>query len=85
MLGKEMVSSGWDRKVHESEENEIDGILDFARSIGGEMYDDMAIEDMQHLLVEQEFGKANVVEIASQPQVNEISYSSDEDNEVNNF
>ena len=45
----------------------------------------MAIEDVPDLLVEQEVGKADLLEMASEPQVNEIDSSSDEDNEVNNL
>ena len=43
----------------------------------------MAIEDIQDLLVEQEIGEADLVEMASEPQINEIDSSSDEYNEVN--
>ena len=65
--------------MHESGENEL------ARSIRGEGFVNIAITDVQDLLVEQKVGKVGLIEIASGPQVNEIDSSSDEDNEVNNL
>lgn len=69
--------------AHESGEKEIGAILECARLVGGEGFVDMAIEDIQDLLVEQEIGEADLVEMASEPQINEIDSSSDEYNEVN--
>ena len=64
--------------VHESKENEIGGILELVTSNMN-----MAI-DLYDLLAGQGVGKADLVEIASEPQVNEID-SSSEDSEVNNL
>ena len=49
--------------MHESQENEIGDILELARSIEKEGFVDMATEDVQDLLVEQEVGKADLIEI----------------------
>ena len=59
-------------------------ILELARSIG-EGFVDMGIGDVQNVFVGQAVGEAGLVEIASQPQLNEIDSNSDEENYVNNF
>ena len=45
----------------------------------------MGIGDVQNVFVGQAVGEAGLVEIASQPQLNEIDSNSDEENYVNNF
>ncbi|KAI4477435.1 hypothetical protein M0804_012821 [Polistes exclamans] len=51
--------------VFESSEHEIGSILELAKSIGGEGFVDMTIEDVQDLLVEAEVDEANLMEMAS--------------------
>lgn len=50
----------------ESPENGIGGRLQLTKSIGGEGFVDMAIEDAQDLLVEEEIGDENLVELTSE-------------------
>jgi hypothetical protein len=45
----------------------------------------VAIEDVQDLLVEEEVGEADLVEMASHDEVNQIESISDDDSGVNNF
>ncbi|KAG8222767.1 hypothetical protein J437_LFUL007829 [Ladona fulva] len=67
--------------VRESSENEIGGILELAKSIGGEGFVDMAIEDVQDLLVEEEVNEADLMEMASEAvnQIDSEDISTDED------
>ncbi|XP_017796951.1 PREDICTED: tigger transposable element-derived protein 1-like [Habropoda laboriosa] len=73
--------------VLESSENEIGGILELAKSIGGEGFVDMAIEDVQDLLVEEEVDEADLMEMASEVgnQIDSEDNSTAEDCEVNNL
>nr|XP_031850389.1 tigger transposable element-derived protein 1-like [Nomia melanderi] len=72
------------KNVLESSENEISGILECAKLIGGEGFMDMAIEDIQDLLVEKEIDEA---EMASEVvnQIDSENNNTDEDYEVNNL
>ncbi|XP_066255898.1 tigger transposable element-derived protein 1-like [Euwallacea similis] len=72
--------------VPESPENEIDSILELAKSIEGEGFVDMANEDVQDLLVE-EVDEADLMRMASEDvnQINSEDTSTDEDCEVNNL
>ena len=49
--------------LHKSGENEIGGIYELAKSIEGEGFVDMAIANVQGLVVEHEVGKTDLVEI----------------------
>ncbi|XP_017891414.1 tigger transposable element-derived protein 1-like [Ceratina calcarata] len=73
--------------VPESSENEIGGILELAKSIGGEGFVDMTIEDVQDLLVEGEVDEADLMEMASEAvnQIDSEDTSTDEDCAVNNL
>ncbi|KAI4486394.1 hypothetical protein M0802_012285 [Mischocyttarus mexicanus] len=57
------------------------GILKLAKSIGSEGFLDMAIEDFQDLLVEEEVDKADLMEIVSEAvnQIDSEDTSTDED------
>lgn len=50
----------------ESSRNEIDRILELARSIGGDGLDDMVSQDVHELLTEQDIGEADLLELASE-------------------
>lgn len=46
-----------------SSENEIDGILKLTKLIRGESFMNMAIEDIQHLLIEEKINQANLMKM----------------------
>lgn len=46
-----------------SSENEIDGILKLTKLIRGESFMNMAIEDIQHLLIEEKINEANLMKM----------------------
>lgn len=46
-----------------SSENEIDGILKLTKLIRGESFINMAIEDIQHLLIEEKINEANLMKM----------------------
>ncbi|GLV46516.1 hypothetical protein CBL_20845 [Carabus blaptoides fortunei] len=69
----------------ESSENEIVSILNLARSIGGEGFDDMNIQDVQDLFMEEEIAEEHLLEMASVDsflQIDNDKKSSDEDCEI---
>lgn len=73
--------------MRETSENETGVILEVAKSIGGEGFVDMATEDIQDLLVEEEVDEADLMEMASLD-ANQIDFedaSSDEDCAVKNL
>jgi len=49
--------------LNEPAENRMDAIVDLAKSLGGEGFDDMTVEDIQELLVEEETDAATLVEM----------------------
>nr|XP_033328818.1 tigger transposable element-derived protein 1-like [Megalopta genalis] len=73
--------------VRDSSENEIGGILELSKSIGGEGFVDIAIEDVQDLLVEEEVDEADLIEMAPEAvnQIDSEDTSTDEDCAVNNL
>lgn len=60
-----------------SSENEIDGILKLTKLIRGESFMNMAIEDIQHLLIEEKINEANLMKMEA------INYIDSVDNGIN--
>ena len=61
-------------------------ILELAISIGGEGFADMAIADVEDLLVDDEVGEADLVEMASEVNlIDSDENSTDKDFEIHNF
>lgn len=54
-----------------SSENEIDGILKLTKLIRGESFMNMAIEDIQHLLIEEKINEANLMKMEA---INHIDF-----------
>ncbi|GLV40948.1 hypothetical protein CBL_08522 [Carabus blaptoides fortunei] len=69
----------------ESSENEIVSILNLGRTIGGEVFDDMNMQDVQDLFMEEEIAEEHLLEMASVDpflQIDNDKKISDEDYEI---
>ncbi|XP_015186585.1 PREDICTED: uncharacterized protein LOC107071792 [Polistes dominula] len=80
-------SSGEIENVHESSQNEIDNIFELAESIENDDLVNMAVENVQCLLSEDEVDVANLMKMASEDvnQIDPEDSSTDEDCSVNNL
>ncbi|XP_067138393.1 tigger transposable element-derived protein 1-like [Centruroides vittatus] len=72
-------------KIIDPAENRIEAILKLAKSLGGEGFDDMNLEDIEELM-EEEIDETNLVEMVSTlDQINSEDDSTDENPEDHNF
>lgn len=74
------------RNMIELSENGISEIVEIAKSVRGEGFDDMTIEDIQELLIEKDIDKMDPVEMAlGINQIDSEDDSTDENSELQNF
>nr|XP_022919259.1 tigger transposable element-derived protein 1-like [Onthophagus taurus] len=60
----------------------LDAVVEVAKSVGGEGFDDMNVEDIQELLVQEEIDMVSLLEMASETNTTDFADDDDENNTV---